>query len=145
MDNWGDCRSFNTYIFISPNYFPRRPKLSKKACAPLGFCVHSRAKCHFSVRNLHPSRAKSALGVKSVVFYRADWGPLAPPQFLATLSRIWPLRPLRPGNGALRRKRGRSNTALSERRLRPSRARGLVVFRDRPHSRGNGASDDENA
>ena len=95
------------YIYISPNYFPRRPKLSKKTCAALGFCEHSWAKCHFSVRNLHPSRAKSALGVKSVVFYRADWGPLPPPPFLATLSRIWPLRPLRPGNGALRLKRGR--------------------------------------
>ena len=92
------------YVYISTNYFPRLAELSKIPWVPATFCGHSVSKRPFSDRNLHPSRAISGLGVKSVVFYRLDWGPHTPPRISTTLSRIWPCRALWPGNGAVRQK-----------------------------------------
>ena len=60
------------------------------------------------------------------------------------LSRIRPGRALRLGKDATRRKRRRQNTVLSERRLRRSRARGWVDFRNCQHYRGSGGSDGKN-
>ena len=62
------------YVYVNTNYFPRLAKMSKIPCGGATFCGLSLSKYRFSVRNLHPSRAISGLGVKSVVFYRLDWG-----------------------------------------------------------------------
>ena len=94
----------------------------------------------FRRKNQH-YRGFNAKSSKSPVFYRALCGPCPGSPDPTTLSRIRPGRALRHGKGATRRKGRRQNTVLSERRLRRSRARGSVDFRNCQHYRGSGASD----
>ena len=127
-----------TNIYISTNYIagwvegPKTPRLTA------AFGEHSRGNGPFSagIRNtIEDRRSKAAKVTYFTVHFGTDFrgGP-----YPATLSGIGPCRALWPANGATRRKRGRENAVLSERRLRRSRARGAVRFRTRHPSRGSG-------
>ena len=94
----------------------------------------------FRKKNQHYRRFDTKSG-KSLVFYRALCAPPRAARIRRPLSRIRPGRALRRGKGATRRKSRRQNTVLSERRLRRSRARGWVDFRNCQHYRENGVSD----
>ena len=96
----------------------------------------------FRQKKQHYRRFDTKSG-KSLVFYRALCAPPRAARIRRLLSRIRPGRALRRGKGATRRKRRRQNTVLSERRLRRSRARGWVDFRNCQHYRGNGVSEVE--
>ena len=106
-----------------------------------GFCSGSRAVWPFSVRktntieDLTPKVAKVSYFTVHFALYSGAARIRRP------LSRIRPGRALRRGKGATRRKRRRQNTVLSERRLRRSRARGWVDFRNCQHYRENGVAD----
>ena len=112
-------------------------------CASLVFCSGSRAVWPFSVRKTNPIEDLTPK-VAKVSYFTVHFAP--PPRaarIRRPLSRIRPGRALRRGKGATRRKRRRQNTVLSERRLRRSRARGWVDFRNCQRYRGSGGSDGE--
>ena len=129
--------------YISPNYFSACLERSKMPCRPLRFCVGSRAVWPFSARKTNTIEDLTPK-VAKVSYFTVHFAP--PPRaarIRRPLSRIRPGRALRRGKGATRRKRRRQNTVLSERRLRRSRARGWVDFRNCQHYRGNGVSEVE--
>ena len=105
---------------------------------PAGFLrVLSCRLAFFRQKNQH-YRGFDTNNGKSLVFYRALCAPPRAARLRRPLSRIRPGRALRHGKGATRRKRRRQNTVLSERRVRRSRARGWVDFRNCQHYRGSG-------
>ena len=107
----------------------------------LTFCSGSRAVWPFSTRKTNTIEDLTPK-VAKVSYFTVHFAP--PPRaarIRRPLSRIRPGRALRRGKGATRRKRRRQNTVLSERRLRRSRARGWVDFRNCQHYREWGQSD----
>ena len=106
-----------------------------------GFCSGSRAVWRFSARktstieDLTPKVAKVSYFTVHFALYSGAARIRRP------LSRIRPGRALRRGKGATQRKRRGQNTVLSDRRLRRSRARGWVDFRNCQHYRENGVAD----
>ena len=125
-------------MYININYIAGwvdGPKTPRGAAV---FGVHSRGNGPFSGRfrnTIEDRRSKAAKVTCFTVHFGTGFrgGP-----YPATLSGIRPCRALWPANGATRRKRGRGNAVLSERRLRRSRARGAVRFRTRHPSQGSG-------
>ena len=131
------------YIYISPNYFSGCVERPKNPCRPLGFGESSRAVWRFSAGKTNTIEDLAPKVAKVPCFTVHFAAPARAARIRRPLSRIRACRALWHGKGATRRKGRRQNTVLSERRLRRSRARGSVDFRNCQYYRGSGASDGE--